>query len=151
MKKERISEWMDGELDGLQGELLLRRLDDAETRATWSTWHLIGDTLRGDAGCEVAARVSARLAEEPTVLAPRPLIGTQVRNLGLSIAASVAAVTVVGYMALSTSVDEGRYDRLQQAQVMPAAQSPMDDYLALHQGEARNVVFEPAYRVESSR
>jgi len=151
MKKERISEWMDGELDSLQADLLLRRLGDADTRANWATWHLIGDTLRGDTGCDVAARVAARLAEEPTVLAPRPLIGSQGRNLGLSIAASVAAVTVVGYLALSTSVDNARYDTLQQAQAAPAARLPMDDYLALHQGEARNVVFEPGFAAESPR
>ncbi len=151
MKKERISELMDGELDGLQAELLLRRLGDADARATWATWHLIGDALRGDHGCDVAARVSARLADEPTVLAPRPIAGVQARSLGMSIAASVAAVMVVGYVALTTAVEGGRYDTLQQAQVAPAAHSPMDDYLALHQGEVRNVAFEPAYRQESPR
>ncbi len=151
MKKERISELMDGELDELQAELMLRRVADTDTRATWATYHLIGDALRGDLGCDVAARVSARLADEPTVLAPRPLPGVQARSLGMSIAASVAAVSVVGYLAFTTSVDGARYDTLQQAQVAPAAHSPVDDYLALHHGEVRNVGFEPAYRVESPR
>ena len=36
MKKERISELMDGELDGLQAELMLRRIGDADTRETWA-------------------------------------------------------------------------------------------------------------------
>ena len=151
MKKERISEWMDGELDGLQAELMMRRIGDDDTRATWAAYHLIGDALRGDLGCNVAARVSARLADEPTVLAPRPLAGVQARGLGMSIAASVAAVTVVGYLALTTSVDGARYDTLQQAQLAPAAHSPVEDYLALHHGEVRNVAFEPAHRVESPR
>ena len=151
MKQERISELMDGELDDLQAELLLRRMDEDAARASWATWHLIGDTLRGDTGCDVAGRVAARLAAEPTVLAPRPLAGVRTRSLGLSIAASVAAVTVVGYLALSTSAEVARFDTLQQVQVVPAAPSPMDDYLALHQGEVRNVAFEPAYRVESAR
>ena len=151
MKKERISEWMDGELDGLQAELMMRRLGDADTRSSWATYHLIGDALRGDLGCDVAARVATCLADEPTVLAPRPLAGVQARSLGMSIAASVAAVTVVGYLALTTSVDGARYDMLQQAKAVPAAQSPVADYLALHHGEVRNVGFEPAYRVESSR
>lgn len=153
MKKERISEWMDGELDGLQAELLLRRLGDAEAQATWSTYHLIGDALRGDNGCDVAARVTARLAHEPTVLAPRPVMSVEARGLGMSIAASVAAVTVVGYMALSTGGGDARYDTVQQARVATASHSPspIDDYLALHHGEVRNVTFEPGYRMEASR
>lgn len=148
MKKERISEWMDGELGGVQAELLLRRLGDSEAQATWSTYHLIGDALRGDTGCDVAARVTARLAHEPTVLAPRPIAGFEARGLGMSVAASVAAVTVVGYMALNTGGGDARYDTVQQARVASAsrAPSPMDDYLALHHGEVRNVTFEPNSR-----
>lgn len=151
MKQERISELMDGELSGLHADLIVRHLGDTDARATWATYHAIGDILRGDAGCDVAARVSARLAAEPTVLAPRPIASVQARGLGMSIAASVAAVTVVGYLALTTSADGARYDTLQQAQLAPAGQSPMDDYLALHHGEARNVAYEPARRAESSR
>ncbi|MBU3694643.1 MAG: anti-sigma 24 factor [Rhodocyclaceae bacterium] len=153
MKKERISELMDGELDAVQADLLLRRLGDAEAQATWSTYHLIGDALRGDKACDVAARVTARLAQEPTVLAPRPISSVAARGLGMSIAASVAAVTVVGYLALSTGGTDARYDTVQQVQLAPAkrAPSPIDDYLALHHGEVRNVAFEPAYRMEAPR
>ncbi|MCF8192464.1 MAG: sigma-E factor negative regulatory protein [Burkholderiales bacterium] len=151
MKKERISELMDGELDGLQADLLLRRMNDGDARASWEAYHLIGDVLRGDLGCQVSGRVSARLAAEPTVLAPRPLAGVQTRGLGMSIAASVAAVAVVGYLAMNTSAEGGRYDTLQQAQATPAGASPVEDYLALHHGEVRNVAFEPAYSTESSR
>lgn len=151
MKKERISELMDGELDSLQAELLLQRLGDVEAQSTWATYHLIGDALRGELGCEVARRVSLRLASEPTVLAPRPLAGAQVRGLGMSIAASVAAVTVVGYMALTTSAEDSRYDTLRQVQATPAARTPMDEYLALHHGEVRSVTYEPAWRAESAR
>jgi sigma-E factor negative regulatory protein RseA len=153
VKKERISELMDGQLDGVQMDLLLRRLGDAEAQATWATYHLIGDALRGDAGCEVAARVNARLAQEPTVLAPRPITSATTRGLGMSIAASVAAVTVVGYLALSTAGTDARYDTAQQVKLVPTprAPSPMDDYLALHHGEVRNVTFEPGYGMEASR
>ncbi len=151
MKKERISELMDGELDGLQAELMMRHLYDTDAKATWSAYHMIGDALRGDLDCNVAARVRERLAAEPTVLAPRPISSVQARGLGMSIAASVAAVCVVGYLALTTSVDGARYDTLQQAQLAPAGKSPMDDYLALHHGEVRNVAYEPAYRAESPR
>jgi sigma-E factor negative regulatory protein RseA len=153
VKKERISELMDGELGGVQADLLLKRLGDAEAQSAWATYHLIGDALRGETGCEVAARVTARLAHEPTVLAPRPLGGIEARGLGMSIAASVAAVSVVGYLALSSSGGDARYDIAQQARAASASHvpSPMDDYLALHHGEVRNVTFEPGYRTEAPR
>jgi sigma-E factor negative regulatory protein RseA len=151
VKKERISELMDGELNPPRADLIARRLGNAEALATWSAYHLIGDALRGDAGCDVAARVSARLAAEPTVLAARPLLGAQARHLGLSMAASVAAVMVVGWLALTTTTESARYDTLQQAQVVPVGRSTMDDYLALHQGEVRSVIYEPVAQQGSVR
>lgn len=148
-----MSEWMDGELDGVQAQLLLRRLGDADAQATWSIFHLIGDTLRGEPGCEVAARVTARLAHEPTVLAPKPISGIDPRGLGMSVAASVAAVAVVGFIALNTGGGEARYDTVQASRMATVNQthSPMDDYLALHHGEVRNVTFELGYRPEAPR
>ncbi len=53
--------------------------DDAELRATWHTYHLIGDVLRSDALASAPSRDSAfmqslrqKLAAEPRVLAPMP-------------------------------------------------------------------------------
>jgi len=53
---------------------------DADDRATWSTYHLVGDVLRSDDLAQGAqdsdgfmARFSARLADEPHLLAPAPL------------------------------------------------------------------------------
>jgi sigma-E factor negative regulatory protein RseA len=52
---------------------------DAQDRAAWSTYHLLGDVLRSDDLAEHAsdgagfmARFSARLADEPHLLAPAP-------------------------------------------------------------------------------
>jgi sigma-E factor negative regulatory protein RseA len=52
---------------------------DAQDRATWSTYHLVGDVLRSDDLAEHASddagflgRFSARLADEPHLLAPAP-------------------------------------------------------------------------------
>jgi sigma-E factor negative regulatory protein RseA len=56
---------------------------DAQDRMTWSTYHLVGDVLRSDdlaehAGAESGfmARFSARLADEPHLLAPAPHAAT---------------------------------------------------------------------------
>lgn len=77
-RAERVSALIDsqslGEVDQFMFEL------DASDRATWSSYHLVGDVLRSDdlaGGAAEAdgfmARFSARLADEPHLLAPGSL------------------------------------------------------------------------------
>jgi sigma-E factor negative regulatory protein RseA len=99
---ERISMLMDGEADESQlaRNLVLLR-SDTGVRRTWDTYHLIGDALRGHLAPALAARVSERLAAEPTVLAPRPRApGARIARRALSAAAVVAAVALVAWVAL---------------------------------------------------
>jgi sigma-E factor negative regulatory protein RseA len=101
--KEKLSALIDGELqsDSLHAHLGRLRADP-ELRGAWDTYHLIGDALRGQLGPGIAARVVARLREEPTVLAPRPEKKSPSRRLGwyaMSAAASVAAVAFVVWTA----------------------------------------------------
>lgn len=94
---------MDEELGGAESAGCLDRLDrDGELRDTWRVYHLIGDALRGHAGHGLPASFGDRLAAEPTVLAPRRADRAAQRNAwyALSAAASVAAVALVGWMAL---------------------------------------------------
>ena len=45
---EKLSAWMDGELVGADaGRLPSQLKGNAELRANWDCYHLIGDTLRG--------------------------------------------------------------------------------------------------------
>jgi sigma-E factor negative regulatory protein RseA len=141
---ENISTLMDGELDGDEaGRAIARLKADSLSRETWDTYHLIGDAMRGATGSTGAAavvaavgasgapgfglRFSERLAQEPTVLAPHTSVSsTPQRFLGkfqtyaLSAAASVAAVAVVGWVALSTLKPEAPV--LANASVAPVAQ-----------------------------
>jgi sigma-E factor negative regulatory protein RseA len=100
---EKLSVWMDGELEDEQARPLLPQLKrDAALRADWDCYHVIGDALRGVHGPELCARVCARLESEPTVLAPRrPGGAARLRRRVLSAAASVAAVAFVGWRALA--------------------------------------------------
>jgi sigma-E factor negative regulatory protein RseA len=101
--KERLSALMDEELGGAESEGCLDRLDrDGELRDAWSVYHLIGDALRGHASHGLPPSFAERLAAEPTVLAPRRAERAAQRNTwyALSAAASVAAVAMVGWMAL---------------------------------------------------
>jgi len=104
--KAKISALMDGELERheLQEPLkLLARDEDA--LACWRVYHLIGDAMhdRCMLSRDFGARFAERLASEPTVLAPRRSNARWERApwLGLSAAASVAAVALVGWLALA--------------------------------------------------
>jgi sigma-E factor negative regulatory protein RseA len=101
--KEKLSALIDGELGGEDLRAHLGRLRaDPELRNAWDAYHLIGDALRGQISPEIAARVVARLREEPTVLAPRPGKGNPLGRFGwyaMSAAASVAAVAFVVWTA----------------------------------------------------
>ncbi len=103
---ERISALMDGELEGQEAQsAMLRLLSEADVRSGWAQYHLISDALHNEyrLSSDFAKQVSARLVEEPTVLAPRPRsrLLYQARKHALSMAASVAAVAVVGWFAWS--------------------------------------------------
>jgi len=100
--KEKLSALVDGELqsEGLHAHLGRLRADP-ELRAAWDTYHLIGDALRGHISPAIAHRVTSRLREEPTVLAPLRgrSTGKRIGWYGMYAAASVAAVAVVVWTA----------------------------------------------------
>lgn len=97
--KARISALMDGELEGREAASALEALrTDGEGRESWRTYHLISDAMRDTRPLSAGfgERLAARLAGEPTVLAPRarPLL-EQRRWQILSAAASLAAIGFV--------------------------------------------------------
>ena len=122
---EQLSALADGELgEAAVAQACASWRGDADTRASWHTFHLIGDVLRSedlagdparDAGFLAALRL--RLESEPVVLAPRPLKyaapladrmpqavnGARVARRSWKAASVVAAgfVAVVGVVALT--------------------------------------------------
>ncbi len=138
--KQQLSAMMDDAAEEHECERCVRHLkDDPELRTTWEVYHLIGDVLRGHTAPDVAARVQQRLAAEPTVFAPGaiapPRRGASWR--ALPVAASVAAVALVGWMALPL-FDPPREPaapvtaQLAEPALVPAAQG-VGDYLLAHQ------------------
>jgi sigma-E factor negative regulatory protein RseA len=108
---ERLSALMDGEADAVALDASCGAWPrDAVCRAAWHTYHLIGDVLRSDdlavdAGRDAGflAALRARLAAEPTLLAPAPLprARTAPRWGGFGMAAAIAAgFFVVGGVVL---------------------------------------------------
>jgi sigma-E factor negative regulatory protein RseA len=148
---DKISEWMDGELNKHETRAQVERLkQDAELRDCWGTFHLIGDIMRGERvlseGFE--RRVAKRLAEEPTVLAPRIPAARRVATYALSAAASLSAVALVGWMAFFNNPLAPQPEIAQAPNTPPApavlapepqlasvpSDGTMNEYLIAHQG-----------------
>jgi sigma-E factor negative regulatory protein RseA len=104
--KERISALMDGEHDAAEFAGALSDLrQPGEALETWRTYHLISDALRDTRlnSPGFAQRVSARILDEPTVLAPAAEQRAAARRhmMPLYMAASFAAVALVGWIAFA--------------------------------------------------
>lgn len=161
--KSRISALIDGELERHESTAPLDALTaDNEARDVWGAYHLIGDAMRDTRMLSegFAVRVAAKLAGEPTVMAPSHLVQRPERPRWqlLSAAASVAAVamvTSVWYVLQDGTVpasqiaqapaqavavkESGQVAPPADSQVTPlAAQVPppdsANDYLYAHQG-----------------
>ncbi|MFZ5589069.1 MAG: sigma-E factor negative regulatory protein [Pseudomonadota bacterium] len=112
---ERISALMDGELRGGESKQAIADLEqDAGLKQTWERYHLIRAALRGNLPTHfehrISTRVSALLAAEPTVLAPRGMLFKAKLSrytpalkqvAGLAVAASVTAVAILGVQTSS--------------------------------------------------
>ena len=155
--KEKISALMDNALGGEERAAPLNALcEGSEARETWRTYHLIGDALRETRMLSggFATRVVTRIAAEPTVMAPALRAPAEMRWPALSLAAGLAALSLVIatiYMtqqvtgpvvevarapkAVDTPVKEtGRSEPKAVAQVAPP--DAAHDYLLAHQGSS---------------
>lgn len=148
--KDTISALMDGELARGESTAPLQALGgEGDARETWRKYHLIGDAMRETRGLSPGfnTRLLARLASEPTVLAPRrsAVLLQPSRWTLMPMAASAAAVALVagGFYSLQGespvslakapgSLAASAPLEVQQVQVAPPAGA--DDYLLAHQG-----------------
>lgn len=135
---EEVSQLMDGELDAQRVEHACHGLRETASMETWICYHVIGDTLRGCGGLSrgFAERFAARLGAEPTLLAPPPRRPTPAA-VAWALAASVAAVSVVGWVALTTMpLPPAALATVEQATAVRAAdvRRPVEnEYLLAHQ------------------
>ena len=119
--KDRISALMDGELDERAAEEILSQLGaDPAGRETWRTYHLIGDAIR---------------ARGMNASRPRFLAKPARQRVALALAASLAAVALVGWLAFAPQPEAP--SPVAQAPKAPAlVPLPVEanDYLLAHQG-----------------
>lgn len=161
---EKLSALMDGELDRTDALAAIKTLgQDAEQRGDWDCYHLIGDAIRGDTPSVTARRkacaesIFARLAEEPTILAPaaitapvklsvvaKPAAVEKKTRMMLAMAASVVTVTAIGVIAL----------RQQDAATAPAQvakQMPASSYTELSTVSAASTAVASEVEVSNQR
>lgn len=150
MTTQKISELADGELDGHEAAGAYAALKSGgEALEAWRRYHLISDAMRDTRllSAGFADRVAARLAVEPTVLAPR-VPAAPARGLpwyATRIAAGFAAVAFVGFATMSV-LDQSAAPQMAKAPkaaepavaavvpaVVPAPESALD-YMQAHQG-----------------
>lgn len=139
---EKLSAWMDGELESKDGRQFPSQLKrDAELRRRWYCYHLIGDALRGVWGPDLSAKICARLDAEPTALAPRwRNTAEKLRRRALPTmarAAAVVFVAFVGWVALRGVQQDlppiAAVPKPEVAQVAVPAGEGAKDYLLAHQ------------------
>jgi sigma-E factor negative regulatory protein RseA len=161
---EQISALADDEIDLEDAEHLMASIQpNSHAAEAWSRYHLIGDVMRGSdiLSANFKQNLMARIDLEPTVLSPNAawvnesketqLSASQVTNiknklpLSWSIAASFAAVMVVGWMVLQTQVPSpvqpvmiAQATAPQETPLLTAVNEPAipDEYLMAHQASA---------------
>lgn len=141
--KIELSALIDGETENHEIPDVLRALkSNPAMRDAWSEYHLIGDVLRGEPELDrdFTSGVMQRLAEEPVVLAPAPRRQSGWLRPLAALAASVAGVAVVGWLALAPSrspeqpVVAAAEAVAQRGE--PLAASDIQEYLLAHQANA---------------
>ena len=170
---EKLSALMDGELPRDEAMNVIKALGgDTAQRENWDAYHLIGACLRGDetiampvrasmdaSGIACADAIFARLALEPTVLAPAaarklPSINGRTRVV-LAMAASVATVSAIGVVAFKQQqgASVAPTALVQQAAPQPVADPSIqraqadlrvNDYLVVHRQFANPGAFRTA-------
>jgi len=111
---EQLSSFMDGEMDEHERQYFMEKLcQDKSMKQRWSNYHIISDALRNNLPPAVdrnfSQAVMNRLADEPTVLSPHKRTKPSTlskRVAGVAIAASVAAVAVLGVQSTHNSTSE---------------------------------------------
>lgn len=98
---EQLSALMDGELTPEEMARQISALkNDVELSHTWAAYHVLGDALRKSPHLSIdfTDKLVQQLAAEPTVLAPQRKRHSVAPRYAMPLAASVAAVSLVGVL-----------------------------------------------------
>ncbi len=106
--KTELSAMFDDELESSHHQAVLAALrGDARLRVAWDEYQLIGDALRRspDISVNLTSRVMDDLRHEPAILAPQAKPARDLSRYAAALAASIAGVGVVGWLAMSPATE----------------------------------------------
>lgn len=145
MTKE-LSALLDGELEvHEEAGLWISLKADPHLREKWQNYKLIGDAIRDERSlaCDITSGVMRELADEPVVFAPRTKRVPTWSSAIMAMAASVAGIAVVGWLALTPQLHGGEQTasaHLKAAPVAvvapPANSAGIQEYVLAHQANA---------------
>lgn len=156
---EEISALMDDEIVVEDAAHLIASMQSSkQVTEAWSHYHLIGDAMRGTAAFSPDFKQSLmqKIELEPTVLAPhlthgKPKKGEELKtklSATWSIAASFAAVMVVGWLAMQQQIQSGnKVPSIEIARADAAEQAVHAEYLMAHRASAPSV---SSYYIQSA-
>ncbi len=124
--KESLSAVMDNEADELELRRVLGASADAELRATWSRYQIARAVMHKELlepRLDIAAAVSAALADEQVPVARRGIPGAWRNVARLAVAASVTVAVLVG-VRLYNQDDISSAQQLAQQATQPALAAP---------------------------
>ena len=143
---------MDGVLDDRSADDTIKACGQGgEALETWHTYHLISDAMRDSRvlSAGFSLRVAQRLEAEPTVLAPQRRRAESRTWFAASVAASFAAIGLVGWLAFAPQpvtapapLAQAPAVTPQEPQAMVPLPSATNDYLLAHQGFSPRVSFQ---------
>ncbi len=144
---EQISALMDEEIAVDDAAHLISSMQSSKQSAdAWSQYNLIGDVMRGNQllSNDFKQNLMFKLDQEPTVLAPKSAQSNPEKVAVFkdklparwSIAASVAAVMVVGWMAMHQVQSGNEVPAIEMAQADVVEQAIPNEYMAAHQSSA---------------
>ncbi len=147
--KERISALMDDEIDADGADHLFKALkSDAELAGRWSTYHMIGDVMRGEAplSADFSRKLMAQIDNEPTVLAPRKS-SHHAHSFLMTAVASVAAVMFVSWMVLQQQAHSPSGDIAPTVAINSVSPESVNSYVVAHQNTFAGAGIQAAYYV----
>ena len=110
--KQKLSSLMDGETDNHAEHTISELITSESLRKTWRRYHLISDALNGNLPAlldwDLAGKIASEIAKEPIPIAGYRVVTRRFLRpaAGLAIAASVAAIAILGIQQNSDRTQE---------------------------------------------
>lgn len=133
--RQCLSALLDGHAPGADAQSVQRACalwrDDAQARQDWHAWNLLGDVMRSDELAQspshdaaFLARLRERLASEPVVLAPAPVVAAATPLRNWRQAWMLPGAVAAGFVAVAGVLVLARTEQAPAAPVLASTAAP---------------------------